>query len=111
MRPRSSSSMEEIYRVTTLELFFDLVFVFVITQLTGVLVGRLSLLGLAQVVVQFGVLWWMYAGYAWLTNTLAPTTPSRRLLLLTGMAGFLIIGLAAPNAFEGGGVAWGIGYL
>lgn len=111
MPPASSDSTEEIYRVTTLELFFDLVFVFVITQLTGVLVGTLSPLGLAQVVLQFGVLWWMYAGYAWLTNMLAPTTTSRKLLLLTGMAGFLIIGLAAPKAFDGGGIAWGIGYL
>src|SRR5215213_9428685 len=111
MPPASSASTEEIYRVTTLELFFDLVFVFVITQLTGVLVGTLSPLGLAQVGLQFGVLWWMYAGYAWLTNMLSPTTPARKLILLTGMAGFLIIGLATPEAFDGGGIAWGIGYL
>jgi low temperature requirement protein LtrA len=102
---------EEIYRVSTLELFFDLVFVFVITQLTGVLVGRLTPLGLAQVVLQFGVLWWMYGGYAWLTNTVAPTTPVRKLLILTGMAGFLVIALATPTAFDGGGIAWGLGYL
>ncbi|MEO5876889.1 MAG: low temperature requirement protein A [Streptosporangiaceae bacterium] len=86
-------------------------FVFVVTQLTGVLVGRLTPLGLVQVVLQFGVLWWMYAGYAWLTNMLAPTTTGRRFLLLTGMGGFLLIGLATPTAFDGGGVAWGVGYL
>ena len=99
------------YRVTTLELFFDLVFVFAITQLTGLLAHELSLKGLFQVALAFGVLWWMYAGYAWLTNTLTPTTPTRRLLLIGGMAGFLLVALATPDAFTGNGVLWGIGYL
>jgi low temperature requirement protein LtrA len=101
----------EQYGVTTLELFFDLVFVFAITQLTSVLVGELSLTGLLQVVLAFGVLWWMYGGYAWLTNGLAPTTVLRRLLLMAGMAGFLMTALATPQAFSGGGVVWGVGYL
>ncbi|MCO5997417.1 low temperature requirement protein A [Actinoallomurus rhizosphaericola] len=99
------------YRVTTVELFFDLVFVFTITQLTGVLAHELSPVGLLRVVALFGVLWWIYSGYAWLTNTVAPTTTLRRLLLLVGMAGFLIMALATPRAFDGGGVAWGLGYL
>jgi low temperature requirement protein LtrA len=102
---------EEIYRVTTLELFFDLVFVFAVTQLTGVFADELSPLGLLQVVTMFGVMWWIYSGYAWLTNTLSPTTTKRRLLLLVGMAGFLTIALATPGAFTDTGVAWGIGYL
>ncbi|WP_433475795.1 low temperature requirement protein A [Spirillospora sp. CA-142024] len=102
---------EEVYRVTTLELFFDLVFVFAVTQLSHVLVKELNPLGLLQVVLMFGVLWWMYAGYAWLTNTLAPTTAARRLLILVGMGGFFMVALATPTAFKGGGVLWGIGYL
>jgi low temperature requirement protein LtrA len=108
--PGSVEEPEEI-RVTTLELFFDLVFVFAITQLTSVLVGELSPLGMFRVLLLFGVLWWMYGGYAWLTNTTAPTTPGRQLLLLLGMAGFMIVALSTPHAFEGGGVAWGLGYL
>jgi low temperature requirement protein LtrA len=102
---------EEVYRVTTLELFFDLVFVFAVTQLSHVLVKELNPLGLLQVVLMFGVLWWMYGGYAWLTNTLAPTTAARRLLLLVGMGGFFMVALATPTAFKGGGVVWGLGYL
>ncbi|MEV3921071.1 low temperature requirement protein A [Actinomadura coerulea] len=102
---------EEVYRVTTLELFFDLVFVFAVTQLSHVLVKELNVLGLAQVVLMFGVLWWMYGGYAWLTNTLTPTTAGRRLLLLVGMGGFFMVALATPTAFKGGGVLWGLGYL
>jgi low temperature requirement protein LtrA len=99
------------YRVTTLELFFDLVFVFAITQLTGVLVHELSAKGLLQVLLVFGVLWWMYGGYAWLTNVMTPHTVSRRLLLMLGMAGFLLLALATPTAFTGGGTIWGFGYL
>ncbi|NUS44446.1 MAG: low temperature requirement protein A [Mycobacteriaceae bacterium] len=98
-------------RVTTLELFFDLVFVFAITQLTSVLAHDMSLRGLARVVLMFVVLWWMYGGYAWLANTIAPTTPVRRLTMLVGMAGFFMVALATPTAFSGGGIVWGLGYL
>ncbi len=102
---------DEEYRVTTLELFFDLVFVFVITELTGVFVDELGLVGLLRVGLMFVVLWWMYSGYAWLTNTRSPLTPGHRLLLLIGMSGFLLVGLATPHAFTGGGAWWGLGYL
>ena len=51
-------------RVTTLELFFDLVFVFTITQLTAVLYHDPSATSVAQVVLMLGVIWWMYGGYA-----------------------------------------------
>ena len=61
-------------RVTTLELFFDLVFAFTLTQLAFLLVHRLSPSGALEVLLVFGVLWWMYGGYAWLTNTRAPVT-------------------------------------
>lgn len=109
-RDDAASEPEE-YRVTTLELFFDLVFVFAITQLTGVLAHDMTLRGLAEVVLMFGVLWWMYAGYAWLTNMTPPTTVGRRILVLTGMGGFFMIALATPGGFGTGGVVWGLGYL
>ncbi|MBO2449238.1 low temperature requirement protein A [Actinomadura barringtoniae] len=109
--PAAPDEGEEVYRVTTLELFFDLVFVFAITQLTGVFVKEPNPLGLLQVVLMFGVLWWMYGGYAWLTNMMSPTANVRRLLLLVGMVGFFLTALATPTAFKGGGVMWGFGYL
>ena len=59
-------------RVSTLELFFDLVFVFTITQLTTVLVEHPNAKGVLQVVLMLGVIWWMYGGYAWLTNAVPP---------------------------------------
>jgi low temperature requirement protein LtrA len=98
-------------RVSALELFFDLVFVFTITQLTSVLVHEPNLKGLLQAVLMLGVIWWMYSGYAWLTNEVAPDGIARRLLLLGGMGGFLVVALAIPTAFTGSGATFGLAYL
>jgi low temperature requirement protein LtrA len=98
-------------RVSTIELFFDLVFVFAITQLTSLLAGAPTVAGLGQVVLIFGNLWWIYGGYAWLTNAVPPREPVLRLLMLGGMGGFLVVALAIPTAFDGGGVLFGVGYL
>ena len=104
-------------RVSTLELFFDLVFVFTITQLTGMLASEFTLACGGRVLLIFGVLWWMYGGYVWLTNTRTPSLAPERLLLLLGMAGFLVIGLSIPHAFGASGkhgtdgLALGLGYL
>ena len=76
------TSPVEAPRVTTLELFFDLVFVFTLTQLTTVLFRAPNARGLLQVVLMLGVIWWMYGGYAWLTNAVSAHTLPRRLLLL-----------------------------
>jgi low temperature requirement protein LtrA len=104
-------AMDEPVRVSTLELFFDLVFVFTITQLTTVLVREPTGKGVLQVVLMLGVIWWMYAGYAWLTNAVPPNSAQRRLLLLGGMAGFLVLALSIPHAFRGSGLSFGLAYL
>jgi low temperature requirement protein LtrA len=98
-------------RVSTLELFFDLVFAITLTQLTVLLARSPSLAGTAQVLLIFGLLWWMYGGYAWLTNTRPPARTVERLLLLVGMAGFLTVGLAIPDGFGRDGSTLGFGYL
>jgi low temperature requirement protein LtrA len=100
-----------VVRVSSLELFSDLVFVFAVTRLTTVLVNDPTWTGLSHVLLLFGVIWWIYGGYIWLTNAVRPDRPIRKLLLLGAMAGFLIMGLAIPRAFEGDGVVFGIGYL
>ncbi len=102
---------EPAVRVSTLELFFDLVFVFTITQLTGVLVGDLTLAGLGRVMLMLGVIWWMYGGYAWLTNAVAPTNTIRRGLLITGMGGFLAVALGIPAGYGDTGWVFGLGYF
>jgi low temperature requirement protein LtrA len=97
--------------VSTLELFFDLVFVFTITQLTSVLASDPNGKGLLRVTVMLIVIWWMYGGYAWLTNLVAPDRLAYQMLLLGGMAAFLIVSLAVPTAFGAGGLAFGLAYL
>ena len=98
-------------RVSTLELFFDLVFVFTVTQVTHVLVGMPNPSGLARASLELGVICWMYGGYAWLTNSAGPDTWQRRILLLVGMAAFFLCALGIPLAFEADALLFGIGYL
>ncbi|MFE6837283.1 low temperature requirement protein A [Streptomyces sp. NPDC057705] len=103
--------METEHRVSTLELFFDLVFVFTITQLTVLLADDLTLRGAGQVVLIFTVLFWMYGGYAHLTNQVPPDRTVRRILLMLAMGAFLVCALAVPTAFGAGGIAFGLGYV
>jgi low temperature requirement protein LtrA len=102
---------EDEVQVSTLELFFDLVFVFTLTQLTSLLARDLSVGGVGRVVLIFVVLFWMYGGYVWLTNQVPPDRSSRRLLMILGMGAFFVCALAIPEAFDGGGPAFGLGYL
>jgi low temperature requirement protein LtrA len=102
---------EQEVRVSTLELFFDLVFVFTITQLTAVLAHHPDGEHLLQDMLMLGVIWWMYGGFAWLTNAVAPDRDARRLLLLGGMACFLVISLTIPTAFEGDGEIFAAAYF
>jgi low temperature requirement protein LtrA len=62
-------------------------------------------------VLMLGVILWMYSGYAWMTNAVATDRAARRLLLLAGMAGYLVLALAIPRAFSQGDVAFGVAYL
>ncbi len=112
--PRPSHEREppgDDLRVSSLELFFDLVFVFTITQLTSLLTHDLSAETAARVILIFTVLFWMYGGYAWLTNQVPPIHTGRRLLLILGMGAFLLCALAIPRAFGEGTLAFGVGYL
>jgi low temperature requirement protein LtrA len=98
-------------RVSTLELFFDLVFVFTVTQLTTVLVEHPNGDGLVQVMVMLAAIWWMYAGYSWLTNVIDVGDSVHRGFLLAAMAAYLVLALAIPGAFSGSGLAFGLAYL
>jgi low temperature requirement protein LtrA len=107
----SAQTQDDAPRVTTLELFFDLVFVFTITQLTTVLFETPTGAAVARVVVMLGLIWWMYGGYVWMTNAVRANTGARRLLLLGGMGGFLVLSLAIPDAFGGSGLAFALAYF
>src|SRR4029077_20049449 len=95
-------------RGTTLELFFDLVFVFTLTQLTTVLFEAPNARGLLRVVVMLGVIWWMYGGYAWMTNAVDVNTTARRLVLLAAMGSYFVLALSIPDGFRGTSPGFGI---
>jgi low temperature requirement protein LtrA len=107
----SSSGAGPASQVTNLELFFDLVFVFTVTQLTTVVEHDPHPAGILRGGLELGVVWWMYGGYAWLTNAVPPRSVSVRLLVLLGMAAFLGVALAIPSAFDAGGLVFGLSYL
>src|SRR5918997_5047426 len=91
-------------RVTPVEVFFDVVFVLTITQLAQLLKDRPDGTGLARTVLILGLLWYLYSGYAWLTNHVPPRRPARKFLLFAGMAGFLLTAVVIPGTFTGGGL-------
>jgi low temperature requirement protein LtrA len=105
--PVSKSEM----RVSTLELFFDLVFVFTITQVTHLVTDAHGMTDLLRAFLVLAVTWWMYDGYAWLTNNVGTEGTAARLLLLLGMGGFLVMALATPHVAERDGLAFGLAYL
>jgi low temperature requirement protein LtrA len=102
---------DEEVRVSTIELFFDLVFVFTITQVTLMITADPSLARVAQAELIFGNLWYMYGAYAWLTNATSPDGRGYRLLLLVGMGGFLLAAISAPLAFGDNAAVFGVAYL
>jgi low temperature requirement protein LtrA len=98
-------------RVTPLELFFDLVFVFAFTQVTGFLSHSPTWSGLLRGLLLLGALWWAWGAYAWLTNTLDPEEGAVRLAVLAAIAAMLLVSLAAPGAFGRNGAIFGVAYL
>lgn len=97
VQARGQESSEE--RVTPLELFFDLIFVFAITQVTGLVVADPTWAGLAKGLLVLGVLWWAWTAYAWLTNTVNPEEGGVRLAMFGAMGAMLIASLAVPDVF------------
>jgi low temperature requirement protein LtrA len=98
-------------RVTPLELFFDLVFVFGLTQVTSLLSADPTWGGLLRGMLVLGALWWAWAAYAWLTNTLNPEEGIVRIAVFVAMGAMLIVALAVPEAFDDHGVLFGAAYL
>ena len=98
-------------RVRPLELFFDLVFVFAITQVTTMLSADPTWGGLLRGLIVLAALWWAWAAYAWLTNTLNPEEGIVRIAMFVVMGSMLIVALAVPEAFDEHGVVFGVAYL
>jgi low temperature requirement protein LtrA len=98
-------------RVTPLELFFDLVFVFAITQVTGYLAHDPTPGTLLRGILLLGALWWAWGAYAWLTNYLNPEEGAVRIAVFGSMAAMLIVALATPTAFGANALIFAVAYF
>ena len=98
-------------RVTPLELFFDLVFVFGITQVTALMSNDTTGAGIGRGLLVLAALWWAWAAYAWLTNTLDPDEGAVRLSMMAAMGAILLVGLAVPRAFGDEALLFSLSYL
>jgi low temperature requirement protein LtrA len=107
----SEQHAEREQRVTPLELFFDLVFVFGFTQVTTVLSDDSTWRGLGHGLLILAALWWAWAAYAWLTNTIDPDRGAVWGALLIAMAAMFVAALAVPDAFGRHGVVFGVAFL
>jgi low temperature requirement protein LtrA len=97
-------------RVTYAELLFDLVFVFAVTQVSHMLLGRFTPLGAVQTTLLFLAVWWVWVYTTWVTNWLNPElTPVRLLLFLLMLAG-LVLSTSIPHAFETRGLWFATAY-
>src|ERR1700750_1820373 len=98
--PRLLRDRSGLQRVTNIELFFDLVYVFAVTQLSHYLLGHSDLRGALQAGLLLAMVWLVWAYTTWVTNWLDPERMAVRLLLVVLMLISLAMSAALPRAFE-----------
>ncbi|WP_243042730.1 low temperature requirement protein A [Dyella sedimenti] len=98
-------------KVTNVELFFDLVFVYAVTQLSHTLLHNLDATGAARVLLLFLAVWWVWIFTGWITNWLDPERLAVRLLVLVLMFAGLLLSTALPDAFGGHGLIFAGAYV
>ena len=93
------------------ELFFDLVFVFALTQLSHALLGAGSVMAVAQYIMLFLAVWWVWIYTGWVTNWIDPEHSATRLMLFALMAAGLVMSMSLPDAFGERGLAFALAYV
>src|SRR6476619_3147478 len=88
-------------RVTFVELFFDLVFVFAVTQLSHTLLETLTLIGALQTLFLLLAVWWVWMYTCWFTNWVDPDRPPVRTLIFVLMLAGMLLSASLPHAFDG----------
>ncbi|HEX5849863.1 MAG TPA: low temperature requirement protein A [Rubrobacter sp.] len=86
--------------VTTFELFFDLVYVFAMTQVTGYILHAHDTLGVLQGLLVLALLWWTWCAYAWLGNQARADTGVVRAAMAVAMAALFVVALTVPEAWH-----------
>lgn len=97
-------------RVTPLELFFDLVFVLAITQVTALMSDQPTWAGLAKGVLVMALMWWSWVGYAWLTSVVDPEEGGVRFAMLGAMGGLIVVALCVPESFDDRALLFAVAY-
>lgn len=110
-RPPRLRSIEREYHASWIELFFDLVFVFVIAELSHHLKDHLSVVGFLQFAALFVPCWWAWVLFTFYTDRFETDDVIHRLLVLTGMLTIIFLGINVHNAFEEGAVGFAIAYV
>jgi low temperature requirement protein LtrA len=98
-------------RVTPLELFFDLVFVFAITRVTALMAHDLSWTSIGQGLLVLAALWWGWGAYGWLTNHVSGDDDRARVVVIVAMAAMVLVALAVPGAFDEHALLFALAYL
>jgi low temperature requirement protein LtrA len=93
-------ALDERAVVTPLELFFDLVFVFGLTQVTALMADDLTVTGVVRGLLVLGLLWWSWVAYAWIGNVVRADEGAARATLLLAMGTMFVLALAIPEAFD-----------
>ena len=111
IEPENPDEEDTEHPVTPLELFFDLVFVFALTQVTGFMSDDPTWAGLGRGMLILAALWWTWGAYAWLTNEIDPDEGSARLAVFGSMAAMFVVALSVPHAFSSDAVLFGLAYF
>lgn len=97
-------------RATTLELFFDLGFVFAITEVAGLVHDDLSFQGFARGAIVMAILWWGWSQFTWAANAIDLEPRRVRAVILAAMGVALLMAQSVPTAFVDGGLWLAVGY-
>jgi low temperature requirement protein LtrA len=97
--------------ITTVELFFDLVYVFAITQLSHMILGDLTVAGVARAAFLLLIVWWAWIYTTWMANWFDPASAAVRAVLTGVMLASLLMSAALPEAFGPDGVLFAISYV
>src|ERR687894_2381807 len=108
LRPRGNPGAQ---RTTTVELFFDLVYVLAITQLSHLILDDLSVGGVASAFFLLLVVWWAWICTTWMVNWFDPASPAVRTVLTGVMLGSLLMAAALPEALGEHGVLFAASYV
>jgi low temperature requirement protein LtrA len=108
LRPRGEDATQPI---TTVELFFDLVYVFAVTQLSHLILGNLTVGGVMRAAFLLLIVWWAWIYTTWMANWFDPRSPAVQAVLTGVMLASLLMAAALPEAFGEHGVLFAVSYV